>query len=87
MDVGAGRVIDKQAEQFGTTVVSAGIHECLALVYQAKVEIGYDGAFAGPQRVPEQFALRGNYCREAAARYRAQRAAGVSHDLLLLVGI
>jgi hypothetical protein len=87
MDVGGGRVIDQQAEQFGRAVVPAGIHERLALINQAKVKIGYHRAFAGPQRVTEQLALWGDDCGEAATRYRAHWAACVGHDLLLLVGI
>jgi hypothetical protein len=68
MDMGAGCVIDKQAEQFGTTVVTAGVHERLAFVNQPKVQIGDHLAFTGPQRLAEQFALRRGDCGEAATR-------------------
>ena len=56
MDMGAGRVIDQQTQQFGATVVSAGIHERLAFVDQREVQIRDHLAFPGTQGLTEQTA-------------------------------
>ena len=65
----------------------SGVHERLTFVDQREVQITDYFAFAGTQRLPEQFALRCDDPGEAASRDRSRRAAGVRHDLPLLIGI
>jgi hypothetical protein len=67
--------------------VSGGVHERLTFVDQREVQIADYFAFAGTQRLPEQFALRCDDRGEAASRDRSRRAARVRHDLPLLIGI
>src|ERR1700733_4427887 len=43
--------------------------------------------FTGADRVPHERAVRCDDCREAAAGDRADRAAGILHDLGLLIGV
>ena len=53
MDVGAGSAIDEKAEQFGSTVVPAGVHESLAFVDQLEVQIRNHLTFTRPQGLAE----------------------------------
>jgi hypothetical protein len=85
--MGGRRAIDQQAEQFRPAVVAKRIHHPFALVDQREIEIGDDDAFAGPQRIAHQFALRRDDRGKAAAGDRTDRATGVLHDPSLLIGI
>jgi hypothetical protein len=67
--------------------VSAGVHERLASVDQREIQIRNHLARTGAQGLTEQFALRIDDRGETATRDRSHRAAGVGHDLLLLLGI
>ena len=58
VDMGDRRAIDRQVEQFRPTVVAARVHEALALVDQAEIEVGDQRPFAGAYGVTHQFALR-----------------------------
>src|SRR5271165_1268477 len=87
MDMGAGSAIDEKAEQFGPTVVSAGVHESLAFVDQCEVQIRDHLTLTGAQGLTEQFALWRDDRGEAATRERSQGGARVGHDLRLLIGI
>ena len=63
MDMGDGRAIDQQAEQFRAAVVAARIHLPLALIDQSEIEIGDHHAFTGTQRLAHQFAFRARRSR------------------------
>ena len=53
MDVGAGSAIDEKAEQFGSTVVPAGVHESLAFVDQREVQVRDHLTFTGAHGLTE----------------------------------
>jgi hypothetical protein len=87
MKVGRRRAIDQQAEQLGPAVVAARVHQALALVNPREVRIGDYFAFFRSQRLTHQCAVWRDDRRKATAGDRSDAAAGVLHDLRLLIEI
>src|SRR4249919_1123984 len=87
MEVRRRGAIDQEAQKLRTVVVTDRVHQQLAAVDQGEIEVGDDFAFALAEWLAYQHALRRDDGREAAPGDRADRAAGVLHDLRLLVGI
>src|SRR4249919_3386137 len=87
MEVRRRSAIDQEAQKLGTVVVNHRVHQQLAAIDHAEVEVGDDLAFALAKRFADQHALRRDDRGEAAPGDRTDRAAGVLHDLRLLVGI
>lgn len=56
MDMRGRGAIDQQAEQFGATVVTTGIHLRLALIDQREIKVADHHALAGTQWLTQQFA-------------------------------
>src|SRR5262249_32835669 len=87
MDVRGGSAVDPKTEQFGSAVVAARVHQLLALVDQREVEVGNEDALAGMERLAQKGSVGCHDRGETAARDRADAAAGVLHDLRLLIGV
>src|SRR5438445_13331978 len=87
MHMGLRRTVDQEAEQFRAAVVTARVHQALALVDDPEIEIGDDLAFARSQRCADEFTLWRDDCGEATTGDRLDSAAGVLHDPGLLLGI
>ena len=87
VNVRGGGAVDQETEQFRPAVVAARVHQLLALVDQREVEVGDDHAFARADGLAQQGSIGCHDRGEATAGDRADAAAGVLHDLRLLIGI
>src|SRR5215471_17292008 len=87
VNVRSGRAVDQETEQFRPAVVSARVHQLLALIDLREVKVGDDNSFARADRLSQQAPIVCRNRSEATARDRADAAASVLHDLRLLIGI
>jgi hypothetical protein len=65
MDMSSGLAVDQEAEQLGSAVVTARVHQLFALVDQREVEVGDDFAFTRANRLSKQAAVRSHNHGEA----------------------